>query len=54
MEQLLYEIYYNPKTGFQSKKQLYQKAKTLNNKITQKIVRVDVKLGYLGHFPKIN
>ena len=38
MEQLLHEIYYNPKTGFQSKKQLYQKAKTLNNKITQKIV----------------
>ena len=38
MEQLLYEIYYNPKTGFQSKKQLYNKAKPLNNKITHKIV----------------
>ena len=28
MDKLLHEIFYNPKTGLQSKKQLYKKSKT--------------------------
>jgi hypothetical protein len=40
MEKLLSTLYNDPATGFQSQQKLYKKAKILNPKITQAIVKV--------------
>ena len=39
MEELLTDLYYNPKTGFTSRDKLYRRAKELDNNITLKIVK---------------
>jgi len=39
MEELLTDLYYNPKTGFNSKDKLYRRAKELDDNITLKIVK---------------
>jgi len=39
MEELLTDLYYNPKTGFNSKDKLYRRAKELDDNITGKIVK---------------
>ena len=38
VDKLLKQIYYDPKTGLQGSK-LYQKAKAINSKITDKMVK---------------
>ena len=39
MEELLTDLYYNPKTGYSSKDKLYRRAKELDDNITLKIVQ---------------
>ena len=39
MEELLTDLYYNPKTGYSSKDKLYRRAKELDDNITLKIVK---------------
>ena len=39
MEELLTDLYYNPKTGYTSRDKLYRRAKELDNNITLKIVK---------------
>ncbi|ETP31426.1 hypothetical protein F442_19711 [Phytophthora nicotianae P10297] len=39
MDELLHQLYYNPKTGYVGAQALYQKAKELNPKITMKVVK---------------
>ncbi|GMF36643.1 unnamed protein product [Phytophthora lilii] len=40
MDELLHQLYHDPKTGYVGAQALYQKAKELNPKITMKIVKV--------------
>ncbi len=37
--ELLYKLYYDEKTGFQSKEKLYHKAKALEPSITHRLVK---------------